>query len=41
MARLKKEQFDHIFFENFEKNSLDGRLTKDKGSLYLIVVEKH
>ena len=38
MARFKKEKFDHIFlFENFEKNSLHGRLTRDDGLPYLIV----
>ena len=38
MTRLNKDKFDHeLSFENFEKSSLDGILTRDQGSLYLNV----
>ena len=41
MARLKKNNFDHIFlFEIFEINSLDEWITRDKVSTYLCLVEK-
>lgn len=40
VARLKDMQFDHrIFFENRWRNSLDERLTKDKGLTYLTIWE--
>ena len=41
MARLKKKKFDHeISFENFEINSLDGRITRHEESPYLYLEEK-
>lgn len=37
MAILKKKKFDReISFWNFEINSLDGRITSDKGSPYFV-----
>ena len=42
MARLKTRKFDYeLSFKNIRKRSLDGRLSKDEGSPYLIIGHNH